>query len=68
MNPVNRNETVATKLAELDRDIETGNVHRSAIPMPIYSFLTKSAACFLLHRGRFHRRLATTASAFLSTG
>lgn len=41
---------------------------RSAIPMPIYSFLTKSAACFLLHRGRFHRRLATTASAFLSTG
>ena len=23
MNPVNRNETVATKLAELDRDIET---------------------------------------------
>lgn len=30
MNPVNRNETVATKLAELDRDIETGNVH----PLP----------------------------------
>ena len=27
-----------------------------------------SVADFLLHRGRFHRSLATSASAFLSTG
>ena len=41
---------------------------RSAIPTQNQSFLTKPAACFLLHRGRFHRALASAASAFLSTG
>jgi hypothetical protein len=35
---------------------------------PARTCLNKSKADFLLHRGRFHRRLATTASAFLSTG
>jgi hypothetical protein len=30
MNPENRNDLVATKLAKLDRDIEAGNVH----PLP----------------------------------
>ena len=46
MNPVNRNETVATKLAELDRDIETGNVH------PLPPDLERSMMKVLEHSGR----------------
>ena len=40
----------------------------SDLPKPAQTYLTRFSADFLLHRGRFHRAFASTASAFLSTG
>ncbi|MCL2875716.1 MAG: hypothetical protein FWF12_05395, partial [Betaproteobacteria bacterium] len=42
--------------------------NRSVMPMQTYSFLSKSAADFLLRRGRFRSGLSTGARAILSTG
>jgi hypothetical protein len=44
------------------------SVNRSVISTQTHSFLSNSAADFLLHRGRFRRALTSAASAFLSTG
>ena len=50
------------------QDAGKGIRYRSTRPTQICPSLSKPAADFLLRRGWFHRRLATTASAFLSTG